>query len=229
MTWIHPIREEVAYPSRLKIRGGSMNEIRVFDIDGQPTEFSAIRKEERVQLLFHIKYVWIDTHTNTYGIKINIAQLQKLTPSVFNGPSKFIVPLQNNDDERDGRYATYYRMLKAGITKEAVLHKMRLDGVDASGFGDFSKSTSTTAKPQPSTATKPSPLPPPLPPRNALLAGIAKGITLKSVKNETETGTGTGKPEKPRPPKGAFEAPSLDALLSAKKGLRRVNNNMPIF
>jgi len=225
MTWIHPVREEVAYPSRLKIRGGSMSEIRIFDIHGQPTEFSALRKEEKIQLLFHINYVWIDAHTNTYGMKINIAQLQKLTPSSFNGPSKFVVPLQNNGGESDERYTTYYRMLKAGITKEAVLHKMRLDGIDSSGFGDPSKSTSTATKPHPS--TKPPPLPPPLPPRNALLAGISKGITLKSVKAETETGT--GKPEKPRPPKGAFEAPTLDDLLSARKGLRRVNNNMPIL
>jgi len=177
--WLGPLRED---PVRLKIRGITSNEIESYDYACKPLPFAKLHKEDSLRLLLHVKYVWIDPQSKTYGLKLQPLQIQKVDPPILQG-----CMFQD-------QHANFYKMLKAGIPKEAIAHKMQLEGIAVPPDLRPPASAISDAAPRRSLPPPPPRLPPPPPPKQ------------------------------PRTPERAFKPPSIDMLLQAKSGLRSTKN-----
>ena len=194
------------YPQRLKLRGIPHADLHVFGSKKETLKWSDVHKEESLVCLFVVRHVWISK--DVYGMRIQLLQIQKTEPSF----AHCLITLFPSHDP----YETYRRMQKAGINKDAITHKMRLDGLSQATIDGFFVSSLQQQQQQPQQP------PPPPPLRSALLGNIQAGITLKKVLPEDGSSNKRNKVLANVDTDKGFKPPSLDALLSMRAKLKSV-------
>lgn len=194
---------------RARIR--SIQEIQIFDQHGKTLSPDCLRAERKVQLLLHIRWFWVSAEY--YGLDYSIIQIKIDMPPQIN---LFV-------SEQDP-FEKYHKMLKMKIPQDAVISKLKLDGFSEIQINDFKNKLSTTNTTH--IAVQP-PKCPPLPPPNPLgfLSQISKG-NFKLKKTETIDNPETQKIKVMNKLSQYIDTnkkvPSLNDILSAKAGLRKV-------
>lgn len=187
-SWLGGVREaEGGYERRLRLKGCD-TWIRAFDIHKAPCHFKDIKRDDRFRALVHVRQVVADEGAQAVVIRLDLVQVQRMEP-VF----ATLMIADATPEPFPGHLAKYQRMLKSGVAREAVEHKMTMDGFAQ----DMPLMFGSTKAP---------------PPMAGLFAVIKSGVSLKSAERSVKQQT-VQKPEGPKPP-------TLADILAARGGLR---------
>lgn len=203
--------------------------ISTFDSQGRVyTNMASLIPYSRVRILIRLDCLW--ANDGFCGINYSLVQMQVLD-RVDAVPTACVF---KNQDE-DGKYEKYKKMLKMGIPTLAVAQKMRMDGEDERDILAYLKCSNTgnsglgetkrVAPPPP-----PPPLPPPPPPMKLgagagcpppFLKDIAGGnFKLKSIKVE-DTQTDSRRKRVLGNVNKNIRVPTLDDIIQARERLKK--------
>lgn len=129
-TFKSSVKINVNFPDVLRVSCDLQNTL-IFNEQKQIISKQFLKEKSFIMCILHIPYVW---KTNTiYGVKWMISQIKVYTDMIYKPIEySFIDSDTDVDYENDPNYQKYFKMLKIGLPKEAVIHKMNLDNVDPS-------------------------------------------------------------------------------------------------
>lgn len=203
-SWPGCVREaDGGYERRLRLKGCDAW-IHAFDINGAPCHFKDVKRDDRLRALIHVRQVVADEETRTVVVRLDLVQVQRMEP-VFStlvaaAAAAAPTPLPEH-------LVKYQRMLKSGVAKEAVEHKMTMDGC--------AHDAPLLLKPDAACPQPRAPPPPPLFPPQGLFAAI-KGLKRPGSQNQQSKSAAAAAHKTPAGP----QPPSLADILAAKGGLR---------
>lgn len=119
------------YPDLLRI-SFNKNDTIIFDENKNKLNYNKILPKSFVKLIIQIAYIWINN--DKYGIKWNVSQI-KLYINIIFKPIEYSFIESDDETENSANnelYNKYFKMIKMGIPKIAVINKMKLNGVDPS-------------------------------------------------------------------------------------------------
>lgn len=123
------IQKTKGYPNRLRL---IYNNCTIYDKNKEKITNYNILPQSYAAFIIHISHIWI--YNGAYGIKWNICQI-KLYENTSDIYTDYLFIDSDEDDTSnntilDSNYDKYKKMLKIGLSKEAVIHKMTLDKID---------------------------------------------------------------------------------------------------
>jgi hypothetical protein len=216
--FISPIKDrDELYMRRLKLRGIHVDEVAAFDVHSKTVPFSSIQREEPIQCIISLQYLWC--YENAYGIKYKLLQVKHYLPNL-----QQCLVLSSEADappaEITELFEKYARMRRAGVLHEVLRQKMAMDQLPTFWIDAFFNASSTAPPP-----------PPPVPAlslkavpavatesRSVLLQQITQGVKLRKPNASLAT-----KPTVLAPPPShtVFRPPSLQEILATKGSLRK--------
>jgi len=197
--WLPVIRqEEGGYARRIRASSAE-DDVVAFDSQGTRIQLARVRRDHRVHALLKPRHVCVDQLTRTVRLKIEMIQIQSMDVSAprdccIVAPAAAAAPT-----------SIYRKMMKNGVGKDAVAHKMRLDGCSEH---DIAALIYGINKIHPA----PPPPPPPLPKGPLLLLSAIKGASIANLKK--------GKDIVKKPSTPGVSPPSLAEILAARHNLR---------
>jgi hypothetical protein len=111
---------------RIRYVNTDISQVRVYDLNGKAIQagIAGLRKDTKITLISHIS--GLNIRGDRYGLLIKVIQIQVLDVTEVN----ITIPANIlTNTEQDDALSVYKRMFKMGIPKEAIEHKMRMDGV----------------------------------------------------------------------------------------------------
>jgi len=206
---------------KLRLRNQNVDSVLLFDGNRRVVDLRNMERNDQVKAIFQFERLIVDG--DTYFFNLKALQFKK---SVVIDPFTQVECLFKEDEPPARDMTMYRKMMQLGIPRDAVLHKMKMDGLVASDIESFAKPKTTSA-----------PLPPPPPPlpfqgslkgtaigKPAFLADIQSGnFTLKKSTAKTPT-VSSNNPLTSRVLKFADTSkrvPSLQEILDAKNKLRK--------
>lgn len=123
------------FPERLRLNFNKRNNILVFNEEKQRIDKSSIKSKMYGKFLIQISNIWINKSNNEYGIIWNICQV-KLYENLIYKPDEYSFIDDNNYKETDDinssnpQYKQYFFMLKLGLSRETIIHKLIQDNMD---------------------------------------------------------------------------------------------------
>jgi hypothetical protein len=218
--FISPIKEkDDVYMRRLKLRGIHTDEVTTFDVHCKPVPFNTIHREEPIQCIISLQYLWC--YENVYGIKYKLLQVKHYLPNL----QQCLVVSSEADAAPPAEIAQlfekYTRMRRAGVLQEALRQKMAMDQLPTFWIGAFFATPSSSSPPPPppvpSLPTKSLPIATET--RSALLQQITMGVKLR--KPSAATSSKSTVLASPPPSHAVFRPPSLQEILATKGSLRK--------
>jgi hypothetical protein len=193
-TWIPVIKKSAQHAQRLKLYAFDATLV-AFNSVRHTIHHKDIRREDKIRVLIRFKQVCADDVTKTVRIKLDIVQIQSLEPVLNNYLFKDIAPISSE-------LTIYQRMLKSGISKEAVAHKMKLDGCTDTSIETIGNNVLST------------------PPLKQGMAGLMASLQKGNLKN-TLRPLAAQQPICQIAKVTGCEPPSLNDILSALRTLKK--------
>ena len=203
------------YDERLRLNYNKKLSISVFN--EEKIDISYLKPKMYGKFLIQISNLWINKETNQYGIIWNISQIKLYSNLIYNPADYSFVehdtPKTVNVSETDPKYKQYFFMLKIGLSKEAVEHKLKKDNIDENIInfilGKKENKIITPDPPKYETVKKKDNA------RINLFNDIKKGITLNKVKINDNTKKKIILPHNNL-------VPSEDDIISALNNLKKI-------
>lgn len=131
-TFKSSVKINVNFPDVLRVSCDLQNTL-IFNEQKQIISKQFLKDKSFIMCILHIPYVW--KTNNIYGVKWVISQIKVYTDMIYKPIEYSFIDSDTDNEldyEKDPKYQKYFKMLKIGLPKEAVIHKMILDNVDPS-------------------------------------------------------------------------------------------------
>jgi hypothetical protein len=209
------------YPERLRLNYNKKLSVSVFNEEKTKIDISYLKSKMYGKFLIQISNIWLNKETSQYGIIWNISQI-KLYSNLIYSPYDYSFHEENTNDfvsETNPKYKQYFFMLKIGLGKEAVKHKLKKDNIDTKIIELILGSPRGQQTPGTPGTVKFSTLKKNNNPLLNIFSDIKKGITLKKVSIDTDN-----KPKRMLSHNNLV--PSEDDIISALNKLKKCNTHI---
>tara|TARA_B110000238_G_C16104881_1_gene429960 strand:+ start:688 stop:1494 length:807 start_codon:yes stop_codon:yes gene_type:complete len=122
------------FPERLRLNFNQKNNIMIFNENKEKIEKSCIKPKMYGKFIIQVSSIWVNNTNKEYGIVWNISQIKLLQDLVYK-PAEYSFIDDTNDEDisaTNPKYKHYFFMLKLGLSKDTILHKLIQDNMDPS-------------------------------------------------------------------------------------------------